>query len=127
MAIITVVGAGMMGSAITIPAAENGHTIRIVGTPLDREIIKHAQNTGEHLTLKRKLPAGISYYQIEALEQAMKDADLLIGGVSSFGLTWFIENIIPKIPKIPNQVTELRFPSLGSVVSCKKCALESLS
>ena len=36
-------------------------------------------------------------------------------------------NIIPKIPKIPNQVTELRFPSLGSVVSCKKCALESLS
>lgn len=99
MAIITVIGAGMMGSAITLPAAENGHTIRIVGTPLDREIIKHAQNTGEHLTLKRKLPAGISYYQIEALEQAMKDADLLIGGVSSFGLTWFIENIIPKIPK----------------------------
>ena len=51
MAVITVIGAGMMGSAITFPAADNGNTIRIVGTPLDREIIDHARKTGEHLTL----------------------------------------------------------------------------
>ena len=39
MSVITIVGSGMMGSAIGIPAACNGHEVRMVGTPLDREII----------------------------------------------------------------------------------------
>ena len=38
MEIITIVGAGMMGSAMAIPAHDNGHEVRLVGTPLDREI-----------------------------------------------------------------------------------------
>jgi glycerol-3-phosphate dehydrogenase (NAD(P)+) len=99
MSIITVVGAGMMGSSITIPAWENGHEIRLVGTHLDREIISHAQETGEHLTLKRKLPQGYKYYQIEELNEALKGAGLLVGGVSSFGVDWFAENILPVIPE----------------------------
>ncbi|MGI6168016.1 MAG: NAD(P)H-dependent glycerol-3-phosphate dehydrogenase [Eubacteriales bacterium] len=99
MSTITIVGAGMMGSAMSVPARANGHTIRLVGTPLDREIIEHAKATGNHLTLRRRLPDGISYYQIEELDEALAGADLLICGVSSFGLDWFIQNIIPKIPE----------------------------
>ncbi len=99
MAIITVIGAGMMGSAITFPAADNGNTIRIVGTPLDHEIIDHAKKTGEHLTLKRKIPAGITYYQYEDFKTALDGTDLLISGVSSFGVDWFIKEIIPQIPE----------------------------
>ena len=38
MAIITIVGSGMMGSALAFPARENGNTVRLVGTHLDREI-----------------------------------------------------------------------------------------
>lgn len=67
MANITVIGAGMMGSGIAVPAAASGNKIRIVGTPLDREIIAHARKTGEHLTLKRPLPAGIEFFDIEQL------------------------------------------------------------
>ena len=99
MSIITVVGAGMMGSAITIPASENGHEIRLVGTHLDRGIITHAQKTGEHFTLKRKLPQGYQYYQIEELQEALTDADLLVSGVSSFGVDWFADTILPVIPE----------------------------
>ncbi len=98
MSIITVVGSGMMGSAITIPAWENGHEIRLVGTHLDREIIHHAKKTGEHLTMKRKLPQGYKYYQIEELNSAITGADLLVGGVSSFGVDWFMDTILPQIP-----------------------------
>ena len=29
----------MMGSAMAFPATENGHTVHLVGTPLDRDII----------------------------------------------------------------------------------------
>ena len=31
MAVITIVGAGMMGSALAFPARENGHEVRLVG------------------------------------------------------------------------------------------------
>lgn len=108
MAIITVVGAGMMGSAITFPAAHNGNTVRLVGTPLDRKIIEHGQKTGEHLTLCHdvngvktsfKVPAGITFHYYEELDTLLADTDLLLCGVSSFGLDWFCENVIPRIPE----------------------------
>lgn len=99
MSIIAIVGAGMMGSAMSYPASDNGNEIRLIGTPLDREIIDHLRNTGFHLTLKRKLPDGIRYYQIEQLKEALAGADLLIGGVSSFGIDWFMDNVLPVIPE----------------------------
>ncbi|MEA5003613.1 MAG: glycerol-3-phosphate dehydrogenase [Christensenella sp.] len=99
MSIITVVGAGMMGTAISFPASDNGNEIRLVGTPLDRHIIEHARKTDEHLTLKRKIPDGFSYFQIEQLDEALKDADLLVSGVSSFGVDWFLEEILSVIPE----------------------------
>ena len=98
MSIITVVGSGMMGSAIAIPAALNGNEMRMVGTHLDRDIIDHARATHTHLTMKRPLPDSFKYYQIEELEEALKDADLLVCGVSSFGIDWFCDNILPVIP-----------------------------
>ncbi len=98
MSIITIVGAGMMGSAMSLPACDNGHTVRIVGTHLDRDIISHAQEHPWHLTMKRPLPEGIRYYQIEAMQEALAGADVVIGGVSSFGVDWFLENVIPFIP-----------------------------
>jgi len=99
MAVITVVGSGLMGSAMSYPARDNDHEFRLVGSPLDREIIEEAARTGMHKTLKRKLPQGIRYFQIEELEKALDGADLLIGGVSSFGVDWFIETILPIIPE----------------------------
>ena len=102
MSIITIVGAGMMGSAIGIPAAHNGNEVRLVGTPLDREIIDYARATGSHLTMKRKLPDSYKYYQIEEMGEALKGADLLVGGVSSFGVDWFCENVLKVIdPALP--------------------------
>ena len=48
MSVITIVGAGMMGSALAFPARENGNEVRLVGTHLDREIIDTARQTGRH-------------------------------------------------------------------------------
>lgn len=99
MSIITIIGAGMMGSALTFPARERGNTVRLVGTPFDRNIIAHARKSGEHLTLGRLLPGGIEYFQTECTDDALFGADLVVGGVSSFGVDWFIQNIIPRIPE----------------------------
>ena len=98
MAIITIIGAGMMGSALAFPARENGNTVRIVGTPLDREIIASCQATGKHPKLPLPFPSGIEYFQIEDLKTALIGADAVIGGVSSFGVEWFSETILPILP-----------------------------
>ena len=98
MSIITVIGAGVMGSAMSFPARENGHTVRLVGTMLDRKIIDHGKETGFHLTLKRQLPKGAEFYQLEELDEALEDVDLIISGVSSFGVEWFAKEIIADLP-----------------------------
>ena len=98
MAIITIVGAGMMGSALAFPARENGNEVRLVGTHLDREIIEECIKTDKHPKFTKAFPAGLKYYQIEALKEAIDGADMVIGGVSSFGVDWFGDVVLPEIP-----------------------------
>ena len=97
MAIITIVGSGMMGSALAFPARANGHEVRLVGTHLDRDIIDNCRKYGRHPKFERDFPEGVSYYQIEELEGALNGADAVIGGVSSFGVDWFGDYVLPKI------------------------------
>ena len=99
MAVVTIVGAGMMGSALAFPARENGNEVRLVGTHLDREIIETSIRTGRHPKFKRDFPAGVKYYQIEQLKEAIDGADMIIGGVSSFGVDWFGDFVLPQIPE----------------------------
>jgi len=98
MAIVTIIGAGMMGSALAFPARENGNEVRIVGTHLDREIIETSIKTNQHPKFNRAFPEGISFFQIEDMENAIEGSDLIIGGVSSFGVEWFGDFVLPKIP-----------------------------
>ena len=99
MAIVTIIGAGMMGSALAFPARENGHEVRLVGTHLDREIIDTSRSTGRYPKFNKDFPCGVRYFQIEDLESAIDGADLIIGGVSSFGVEWFGDTVIPLIPE----------------------------
>ena len=61
MAIVTIIGSGMMGSALAFPARENGNTVRLVGTPLDRDIIDTCRKTGRHPKFKTDFPEGVEY------------------------------------------------------------------
>lgn len=99
MAIITIVGAGMMGSALAFPARENQNEVRVVGTHLDREIINSCLKNGRHPKFEKDFPAGIEFYHIAELGKAIKEADVVIGGVSSFGVEWFADNVLPVIPE----------------------------
>ena len=99
MSTIVVVGCGMMGSALSVPLCENGHTVRLVGSPLDDAIVAHGQKTNDHLTMKRKMPENVEWYFFKDVEKAMEGADLYVNGVSSFGLDWFIGEMIPRIPE----------------------------
>ena len=99
MAIVTIIGAGMMGSALAFPARENGHEVRLVGTHLDREIIDNCKANNQHPKFKKAFPAGMKYYQIEDVKEAIAGSDMIIGGVSSFGVEWFGDEILPLSPE----------------------------
>ena len=105
MATIAIIGSGMMGSALAFPARENGNAVRLVGTPLDREIIDECRRTNRHPRFAKHFPRGIppfpegcEFYQIEEMSEALKGVDFVIGGVSSFGVDWFGEEVLPKLP-----------------------------
>ena len=95
---VTIIGSGMMGSALAFPARENGADVRLTGTHLDREIIDACRATGRHPKFTRDFPAGVRYFQIEELDAALDRADLVICGVSSFGVDWFRDEILPRLP-----------------------------
>ena len=97
MKTITIIGAGMMGSALAFPARENGNEVRLVGTHLDKEIIDTCRATGRHPKFVKDFPAGVQYYQIEEVQEAIQGADFIICGVSSFGVEWFRDVILPQL------------------------------
>ncbi len=98
MAVVTIIGSGMMGSALAFPARENGHEVRLVGTHLDREIIDECKKSNKHPKFDKSFPLGVKYFQIDEIDDAISGSDLIIGGVSSFGVDWFGEMVLPKIP-----------------------------
>ncbi len=99
MATVTIIGAGMMGSALAFPARENGNEVRVCGTPLDRKIIDNCIENNRHLKFEKDFPLGIKFYQIEDVKKAIDGADMIIGGISSFGVDWFSDVILPIIPE----------------------------
>lgn len=99
MKTIAIIGSGMMGSALAFPARENGNEVRIVGTHLDREIIDTCRKTNRHPKFTRDFPEGISYWHIEQLNDALQGVDFVICGVSSFGVAWYADHVLPALPE----------------------------
>ncbi len=102
MAVITVVGAGVMGTALTYPAADNGHEVRLVGTHLDEEIIHRCRTERFHPRLKRTLADGVQPYDYTQIPQAVQGADVVVLGVNSRGVHWAAEAVGPHLQ--PGQI-----------------------
>ena len=75
MSIVTLIGSGQMASALSFPLFENGHEVRLVGSPLDDSIINRLREDRYHTTLRRTLHDGVKYYKINDVEEAMKGSD----------------------------------------------------
>lgn len=82
---ICVLGAGYMGSAITFPLAQNGHSVNLWGTWLDDEIIDTCRKGLPHPKLKTRLQASVKLFSSGELEAAVKGCDIIFMGISSEG------------------------------------------
>jgi glycerol-3-phosphate dehydrogenase (NAD(P)+) len=97
MATVTIVGAGFMGTATAWPLADNGHTVRLVGTHLDGAIIASCKQRRFHPTLQRELPAGVRPYAVEEIAEALDGAAIVVSGVNSLGVHWVGRTIGPHL------------------------------
>lgn len=88
MANVAIVGAGLMGTATAFPLTDNGHSVRLVGTHLDGEIIRSCKERHYHPRLKRELPPGVRPYYVEEVAEALKGVDIIVSGVNSYGVHW---------------------------------------
>ena len=83
MAVIAIVGAGMMGSALSAPFVANRHEVRLVGTPLDHDIIVALKAGAPHPKLRAAVP-GTSAYFVHELTAALDGVDAIALGVSLY-------------------------------------------
>jgi glycerol-3-phosphate dehydrogenase (NAD(P)+) len=97
MANIAIVGAGMMGTATAYPLTDNGHTVRLVGTHLDNDIIESCREQRYHPRLKRELPSVVQAYFVDQVPEALDGVDIIVSGVSSAGVHWVGKTIGPHL------------------------------
>jgi glycerol-3-phosphate dehydrogenase (NAD(P)+) len=92
---IVILGAGVMGSAMAVPAGALGHDIDLVGTPLDDAIVRSVTGSGCHPRLGLTLPATTRAHEWTRFGETMETPpDLLVLGVSSAGVGWAIDRIV---------------------------------
>ena len=92
---IIIIGAGAMGSAFSFPCIENKNNVTLVGTFLENELIdKIKSNNNTHPILKKKLPKELKIEKFEKLQSILSTKiDIIVSGVSSVGIDWFVEQI----------------------------------
>lgn len=91
---VVILGAGVMGSAMALPASHKGASVALVGTHLDRDIVDAVAAGKPHPRLKLALPAGVTAYPVEEFAAAMRESPrLLILGVASAGVDWAIDRL----------------------------------
>ncbi len=83
-----------MSTAFAFPCSDNNHQVSIVGTYLEDDFIDIIKsNKNIHPTLKSKIPNNVKLYKFDSFSNLIKDADLIVLGVSSKGISWAAEQL----------------------------------
>ena len=115
---VTILGAGAMGSALTVPPSENGHEVVLWGTSFDEKSINNIKETGLHPSLSVKLPKIVTTLDIM---EAVKGASIVVIAVNSEGfkdIAAKASNVLPK---------DAIFLTVTKGLAEKKGAIETLS
>ena len=98
---IIIIGAGAMGSAFAVPCVDNKNDVTIVGTHLENDLIEKIKSNDQiHPTLKTKLSSEVKFEKFEKLQNILdQDLDIIVCGVSSIGIEWFVKQISKKYKK----------------------------
>ena len=114
---ILIIGAGAMGSAFSIPCAENNNDVTIMGSVLEDDFISSIKsNKNLHPSLNVILPKNIKIEKFSAI--ADTDLDLIVVAVSSAGVDW----VGDEISKFYKSNTPIILLTKGAKCSCTPIA-----
>jgi len=94
---IAILGAGVMGTAVSWPLSDNGCTVNLIGTHLDDTIIESCKTKRYHPRLKRTIPDNVTPFHVTELEQALQDVSFIVSGVNSNGVRWIGKTLAPYV------------------------------
>ena len=92
---ILILGAGVMGTALSFPFTDNGHMVNLVGTHLDGDIIAKLQAGYPHPRLGVQVGESVKAYTYDQLSEAILGVDLVVIGVNSHGIKWAAQTLSP--------------------------------
>lgn len=95
MALVTILGAGDMGTALVTPLTRNGHRVRLLGTFLDAEIVATLRSGGKHPRLQIALPLNASAHPVEESAAAFHDALLIVIAITSDAVRPVLRELAP--------------------------------
>ena len=115
MANILILGAGSMGTAFSFPCSDNGHSVSIVGTHLEDDLIENIKSNNQiHPALKTQLPKEIKFenvsFQYENSDQYSlrninvdipRGSTLALVGSSGAGKSTFAD-LVPRFYDVSN-------------------------
>lgn len=97
MAVVTILGAGAMGSALTTPALAAGHDVRLWGTWLDDEILADLRAGRPHPRIEVTIDPRTRLLGSADLAAALDAADLVVLAVSSDGVVEVLRRAVPHL------------------------------
>lgn len=92
---IAILGAGAMGSALTVPLTDRQHTVALWCTDHDEQIYHDLSVGNPHPKLQTKLPDTVRIFKSDQIEDAIAGAELIILGVSTPGILPVIRQAAP--------------------------------
>jgi len=99
MSIVTILGAGAMGSGLCTPLRASGWEVRLWGTNLDDNLLDACRNLKPHPRTKVKLAEGVKLYDSGQLDEALEGTEVVVMSVASVGVAKVTEMAIKGISK----------------------------
>jgi glycerol-3-phosphate dehydrogenase (NAD(P)+) len=96
---VAILGAGFMGSALTVPATDRGHTVSLWGTHLDDHLIAAVRGGAPHPKLGLPLSPAVKAFESGELAAALQGAELVICAVTSDGAVPVLRAAAPLIAR----------------------------
>lgn len=99
MSVVTILGAGAMGSGLCTPLASAGWEVRLWGTWLDDHLLDAVEAGQPHPRTKVALAPGVSLYRSAQLDAALQGAHVVVMAVASVGVPKVLEMSLGGIAK----------------------------
>lgn len=92
---VLVLGAGVMGTALSVHLAHNNLPVNLWGTKWDKEALEQMEKTRRREDLEVDLPKNIKLFYEEEVEKAFENIGLIVIAVSSLGIESISKRIAP--------------------------------